>query len=137
MNAGPAGYSARVLELFRGMPGLEHVGAGPGQVVKGEAMALERGAWVCLEARVHDGRIVDCVFRAWGCPHLLAAASWICVQTRGLGVEEAAAITARRLSDELTAPAEKMGRLLVAEDALRQLLAGARALQSGPQWQSR
>jgi NifU-like protein involved in Fe-S cluster formation len=135
MSGGPA-YSERVLRLFRELPGAGPLAAGPGSPVSGEALALEHGAWVRLEARIDGGRIVASAFTAWGCPHVLAAAAWLCEALPGLAIADAAAITARRMADELAAPAEKMGRLLVVEDALRSLLAAAPALQSGTTWRS-
>lgn len=129
-------YAERVRQLFRSLPGAGPLAAGPGSRISGEAQALERGAWVRLEARIDDGRIAACTFTAWGCPHVLAAAAWLCAELRGLAFADAAAITARRMADELEAPAEKMGRLLVVEDALRSLLAAAPALQSGTTWRS-
>jgi NifU-like protein involved in Fe-S cluster formation len=122
-------YSARVLALFRTLP---HAGALPeksGGVAAAEAMALDRGAWVKFEARVEAGRIVACRFRAWGCPHTLAAAAlaagWLEAPPDGVSTRCEAA----RLARELDAPAEKMGRLLVVEDAARALLAEVARVQ--------
>jgi NifU-like protein involved in Fe-S cluster formation len=102
---------------------------GRGTVVAGEAMALDRGAWVRFEALIDHGRVVDCVFRAWGCPHVLAASAWACAGMRGLAIDDAGAINAGRLAEVLDAPAGKMGRLLVVEDAMHALFAGARTVQ--------
>ncbi len=55
MNAAASRYSARVLELFAELPGAGSMAAGAGEIVVGEAMALDRGAWVRFEARL-DGR---------------------------------------------------------------------------------
>jgi NifU-like protein involved in Fe-S cluster formation len=118
MSGGTADYSPRVRALFDALP---RAGAmpGSGRVIVGEAVAIDRGAWVRLEARLEDGRIADCRFLAWGCPHTLAAAS--------LAAAELAAGTgapgARHLARELDVPAGKMGRLLVVEDAIQALLA--------------
>ena len=123
-------YSARVLDLFARLPGCGSLEPGRGTIVRGQSEALERGAWVGFEARVDGGRIADCAFRAWGCPHTLAAAAWACAAVRGLEIDGAAAIAARPMARELGVPVEKLGRLLVVEDALTALLAAARALQS-------
>ncbi len=123
-------YSARVLDLFGRLPGAESLAAGRGTAVQGEAMALERGAWVRFEARVDHGQVLDCVFRAWGCPHTLAAAAWACAALKGLAIDMGDAIDARRLALELAVPVEKMGRLLIVEDAMHALLDAARAVQS-------
>jgi NifU-like protein involved in Fe-S cluster formation len=123
-------YSARVLDLFARLPGAQTLAPGRGTIVSGEAMELDRGAWVRFEARIDRGRVSDCVFRAWGCPHVLAAAAWICSESRGLAIDVAGAMDARRLTEALDAPVEKMGRLLVVEDAMHALFAAARAVQS-------
>lgn len=122
-------YSDRVRELFRALPGAGELAAGAGAVVQGEAAALERGACVRFEARVDGGRIADCAFRAWGCPHTLAAAAWLAQSMRGCSVEAAAPAEARELAHEIGAPPQKLGRLFVVIDAQAALIAAARALQ--------
>jgi NifU-like protein involved in Fe-S cluster formation len=129
MNGESLRYSDRVRELFRSLPGAGGLAAGPGAVVQGEAAALERGAWVRFEARVDGGRIADCAFRAWGCPHTLAAAAWLVQTMRGCRVAEAAPGEPRELAHEIGAPPQKLGRLFVVIDAQAALLAAARALQ--------
>ena len=129
MSAAVLVYSSRVIELFRELPGAGSVAAGEGTVVSGEAVALDRGAWVRFEARIVDGRVADCAFRAFGCPHTLAAAAIVAQSLRARSVADALAIDAARLARELDAPAEKMGRLLVVEDALRALIRGAPRVQ--------
>ena len=122
-------YSSLVRELFERLPHDGDLAPGPGALVHGEAMALDRGAWVRFDARIEDGRIVDCAFRAWGCPHTLAAAALVAGRMHGQGIDGEAAFDARRLAAELDAPPEKLGRLLVVEDALFGMLARALALQ--------
>ncbi len=129
MNRAAAPYSARVRDLFARLPRAETLAAGPGATTSGEAMAVDRGAWVRFEARVVREHIADCVFRAWGCPHTLAASAWVASELRGRDIESCALIDASQMARELEAPAEKMGRLLIVEDALRALLGQARAVQ--------
>ena len=129
MSAARLVYSGRVLELFRSLPGAGNLAVGEGRVVSAEAIALDRGAWVRFEARIDGGRVVDCVFRAFGCPHTLAAAALVAERVRARPVADALSVDAASLARELDAPAEKMGRLLVVEDALRALFRGAPQLQ--------
>ncbi|HET8691426.1 MAG TPA: iron-sulfur cluster assembly scaffold protein [Steroidobacteraceae bacterium] len=110
-------YSPRVLELFEALPRSGDLPPG-GQVVHGEALALDRGAWVRFEARIEQGHIADCRFRAWGCPHTLAAAA-LAAERLATGGELP---DARGLARELEAPAEKLGRFLVVEDAIQALM---------------
>jgi NifU-like protein involved in Fe-S cluster formation len=120
-------YSERVLALFHDLPGSGDLPAGGGQVVVGESEAVDRGAWVRFEARIEDGRVSDCRFRAWGCPHTLASTALAC---RGLlEAGDASSIDAARLARELDVPAEKRGRLLVVEDAARALMAASARLE--------
>lgn len=124
MSAADLGYSALVRELFREP---QHVGTMPDAtgVAVGEAGSVERGAWVRFYLRIDGGRVIDARFRAYGCPHTLAAAEWICRQVTGLTVTAASSPTflgASGWAKALEAPAEKLGRLLVVEDALRACL---------------
>ncbi len=135
MMAGTS-YSPLVRELFDRLPGSGDLAAGAGSLVHGEAMALDRGAWVRFEARIEDRRVSDCVFRAWGCPHTLAAAALVATRMHGQDVDANAPINAHDLAAELDAPPEKLGRLLVVEDALIALLARAHALQLVQPWPS-
>jgi NifU-like protein involved in Fe-S cluster formation len=116
-------YSESVRTLFRELAGAGDPAGDGGLLVSGEAAALDRGAWVRFAARVEGGRFADCRFRAFGCPHTLAAASLVAGRLRGAPLTAASSIDAAGVAQELDAPAEKMGRLLVVEDALRALLA--------------
>jgi NifU-like protein involved in Fe-S cluster formation len=129
MTPSAARYSVRVLELFRALPGAGTLEGTSGRIATGEAMALDRGAWVRFEARVAGGRIIECRFLAWGCPHVLAAAALAARWLAGEAGEPARRCEAASLAGELDAPAEKMGRLLVVEDAGRALLADAARVQ--------
>jgi NifU-like protein involved in Fe-S cluster formation len=129
VSAALLAYSGRVLDLFRTLPGAGSLAAGEGSVVSGEAIALDRGAWVRFEARIEGGRVADCAFRAFGCPHTLAAAALVAESLRARPAGDTAAVDAASLARELDAPPEKMGRLLVVEDALKALIRRAGALQ--------
>ncbi len=129
MSAGHLRYSPRVLELFRKLPGAGTLPAGAGTVVAGEAVALDRGAWVRFEARLEAGRVAECRFRAFGCPHTLAAAALVASKLANAAAADAPAVDARLIARELDVPAEKLGRLLVVEDAIHALLAGLPRVQ--------
>ena len=122
-------YSQGVRSRFASLPGAGDLPQAAGTVVSGEAAALDRLAWVRFTARIDGGRIVDCRFRAFGCPHTLAAASIAAERLRGATPADPPPLDAGMLERELEAPAEKRGRLLVVEDALRGLLSAARAVQ--------
>ncbi|MBM4219253.1 MAG: hypothetical protein FJ171_06375 [Gammaproteobacteria bacterium] len=129
MSAPATRYSATVRSHFRSLAGAGDLPPAAGAAVSGEAVALDRLAWVRFAVRIDAGRIVDCRFRAFGCPHTLAAASLVAGRLRGAPIDALPAFDAGTLACELDAPAEKMGRLLVVEDALRHLLANAHRVQ--------
>jgi len=129
LTAESARYSGRVRGLFRELPASGPLTGGTAGVTTGEAVALDRGAWVRFEARCDGGRIVECRFRAWGCPHTLAAAALAATRLSAGTEAPAEAIAAIRLAGELGVPAEKMGRLLVVEDAGRELLENCARVQ--------
>lgn len=123
-------YSEAVRRLFEHLPCAGPLPDGAGLPVAGEAIALDRGAWVQFEARILRGRYVACRFRAWGCPHVLAAAARTAESLSGASVGAEDVCDARELIETLGAPVEKLGRFLVIEDAHRALLTAARAVQS-------
>src|SRR5262245_36911160 len=86
--SGPAiHYSDTVRSLFRALAGAGDLPPAAGIAVSGEAIALDRLAWVRFAARIDGGRVVDCRFRAFGCPHTLAAASLVVARLRGETVD--------------------------------------------------
>jgi NifU-like protein involved in Fe-S cluster formation len=129
VSTGQLRDSPRVLELFRKLPGAGTLPAGAGRVVAGEAVALDRGAWVRFEARLEAGRVAECRFRAFGCPHTLAAAALAASKLEAAAPADASPVDAGLLARELDVPAEKLGRLLVVEDAIHALLEGLPRVQ--------
>jgi len=103
------------------------LGPGPGSVVEGEAATPERGAWVRFEVRLADGIVQEARFRAWGCPHVLAACELAAGRLEGHPPGGSEGLSAASLARDLSAPPEKLGRLLVVEDALTALAAAAAA----------
>lgn len=90
-----------------------------GDVVTACAGDREQGAEVCLQFRVADDRVVDARFQAFGCPHFVAAASWLTDRLRGAGPAQLAAWDWREAAAALEVPAAKYGRLLTLQDAVR------------------
>lgn len=121
------GYSEAVRQLF-----FHPVGAGPfppeaAGVVSGQAGSREQGAQVQIQVCLAGRRIVEARFQAWGCPVTIAAASWLAQALAGRDLDAAARIRGLDLAQALEAPAEKLGVLLVVEDALSACLESARA----------
>jgi NifU-like protein involved in Fe-S cluster formation len=114
-------YSARVRELFAGP---DH--AGDLEKADLRVQIEEQGVRIGLAADI-DGDIVSGLrFRAWGCPHLIAAAEAFCREFEGRPVSALQAFSAAEIMQTLPVPREKLGRILVLEDAVRSLGQSAR-----------
>ena len=87
------------------------------------ALASEsgNGAQVQLAAGVRDGRVHECRFRAYGCPHLIAAAEWACSSFEGRTASALAEFRVDECMQALEVPTAKTGRILLLEDAIRLL----------------
>jgi NifU-like protein involved in Fe-S cluster formation len=69
--------------------------------------------------RIERDRVAEARFQAFGCPHLLAAASWVAEAARGLDRNQLAAWDWQEAARVLEVPPAKFGRLLTLQDAIR------------------
>lgn len=110
-----AAYSARVRDCFFHP---RHAGDIGGAVC---ARGEDQGVRLSLCATTRGARIEKLRFKAWGCPHVIAAAETFCREFEG---EDAAALldfSANDLISILPVPVEKTGRILVLEDVVHTL----------------
>lgn len=113
MSADP--YNDTVREFFAEPA---HAGILEGGVT---VLADDQGVRVEISASVADGLIEALRFRAWGCPHLIAAVEWACRHYEGGRVVALEKFPTARIMEDLAVPAEKTGRILVVEDAVQLL----------------
>ncbi|MCH7981293.1 MAG: iron-sulfur cluster assembly scaffold protein, partial [Proteobacteria bacterium] len=99
-----------------------------GVTVRGAA----QGVRLQLSAAAAGGRVIELRFRAWGCPHLIAAAAAFCTGYTGQRLSHLLEFSAAGIMQTLAVPVEKTGRILVLEDAVRSLGAAVHE-QSGQQ----
>lgn len=91
--------------------------------VRGEAGSAAAGTWVVFWARIEGQRLVALRFQALACPHVIAACSRATELLAGLALPAARAFDPKPLMAELQIPPDKLGRLLIMEDALRNCFA--------------
>ena len=108
-------YSDTVRQLFAAPA---HVGSLDDGAI---SSVHDPGVSVQLFGTVVDGAIDALRFRAWGCPHFIAAAEALCATYEGRPAAELAEFAAGELMQSLPVPVEKTGRILVLEDAARSL----------------
>jgi len=99
-------------------------GSQPGAaVVSGEAGGPGQDTWVRFQLLIADGTVKDARFQAFACPHTTDVAAWLCSELRGRGRRALIPGSPPEWAAERGIPVEKLGRLLVVEDALRACLA--------------
>ena len=113
MSADP--YNPMVRALFAAP---EHAGTLDGGTT---VLVSDQGVRVELSANTQNGQLAAMCFRAWGCPHLIAAAEWACRHYAGSPVSALEIFPSARIMDDLAVPTEKTGRILVLEDAIQSL----------------
>lgn len=114
-----ADYSPLVRELFSSAKAEDELKPQGGEWVLGEAGSVANGTWVRFALRIDRGRVTEARFKAYGCPHTLAAAACFAAQARGSALDQVPAEGARQVAGRLEVPPEKLGRLLIVEDAMR------------------
>jgi NifU-like protein involved in Fe-S cluster formation len=109
-------YSERVRELFA-RP--DH--AGDLENPDARVHIDDQGVRIALTVRCDGDAIERLRFRAWGCPHVLAAAESFCREFEGRPVVALRTFSVADILRSLSVPREKLGRILVIEEAVRSL----------------
>ena len=122
-------YTPAVVDHFEHPRNGGHFEAGEG-VIRGVAGSVAQGTMFVLSARIAEDRIEAVRFEAYGCPHCIAAGSWLSEQLVGLTRDQLNAWNWRDADQVLHFPLEKRGRLLILEDAVRALAAAWGPLHS-------
>jgi cysteine desulfurase len=109
---------------FRAPPRLPRFqeGSAPAGIRQGRAGRRAEGAEVFFELEIDGGIVKKARFTAYGCPHTLAVTSWLCEVMEGAPAEAGPPGTPADWAATFDVPAEKLGRLLIVEDALRAAL---------------
>ena len=108
-------YNPAVRELFSAPAHVGVVDDGVASLVDDQGVRLQ------LSARTSGGNIEEMRFKAWGCPHLIAAAEWLCGYLEGRPIGALEDFPHAPIMENLAIPTEKTGRILVLEDAVRSL----------------
>jgi len=87
------------------------------KVYRGAAGNREQGTWVQFDVQPASGNLTDARFLAFGCPHTIAAAAWVAEQAVGKPVTRHLPDSVQAISLKFAVPLEKLGRLLIIEDA--------------------
>jgi NifU-like protein involved in Fe-S cluster formation len=113
-------YGAEVRRRMAALPGAGRLPGAPG-VVTGRAGDREQAVQVEFDVRVDAGRVAEARFRAFGCPHCIAAASWLTERLHHGRRSDLEQWDWREAAEALEVPPAKYGRLLTLQDAVRDL----------------
>ncbi|HXW75325.1 MAG TPA: aminotransferase class V-fold PLP-dependent enzyme [Steroidobacteraceae bacterium] len=91
-------------------------------VVSGEGGGPGQDTWVRFQLLVADGTVKDARFQAYACPHTTNVAAWLCGQLPGRARAALIPGSPAEWAAARGIPVEKLGRLLIVEDALRACL---------------
>ena len=111
-------YSAEVRQRFSAPVRAGEVLQGTGPVLQGAAEDRSLGIWVRFQVQYQGANIERVRFRAYGCPHTLAAADLLAGRLEGKPLEALVSVDLDALARQLELPREKHGKLLRLEDAL-------------------
>lgn len=114
-------YNEEVRQRFAGPAHAGELPPGGFRTATAEAAESAAGCRVRLSAAEDAGRLVAVRFRAFGCPHLVAAAEAFCAELEGQPVPALREPRVQALMERLAVPVGKTGRLLLLEDAAEAL----------------
>ena len=111
-------YSTEVRQRFTAPTSVGEISSGPGELIEGSAADASLGVWIRFQVQIQSGTIRQARFRAFGCPHTLAAADRVVALIEGRPLDDLRSIDWQLLARQLELPREKFGKLLRIEDAL-------------------
>ena len=112
-------YSSEVQQRFHSPQGAGEFAEGAPGLTTGEAEDRTLNVWVRVQVQVVGTVIRSVRFRVFGCPHMLAAAGWVAEALQGRESDALRELDMHEIRTTLDLPLEKLGKLLVLEDALQ------------------
>lgn len=87
--------------------------------VTGEGGRVDSGVWITFQCEVLQRVVRRARFRAYGCPHTIALASWLTERLVGETLVDRYTLDRQEIERTLGLPTEKLRSVLAAEDAVR------------------
>jgi NifU-like protein involved in Fe-S cluster formation len=92
---------------------------------RGAAGHPSQGTWVRFDLVIKAAVIADARFLAFACPHTIAVAAWLAEQSIGRALQREMPQSVAALREQFAVPVEKLGRLLIVEDAWKAAVGAA------------
>ena len=116
-------YNETVREYFHNAAHAGHLSRDYPQILESVVAESGRGARIALSVGIEDELVAEMRFHVWGCPHLIAAAQWLCEQRESGPISALKDFPLLEIMRHLSIPVEKTGRILLLEDAQKSLVA--------------
>ncbi len=123
-------YNATVRSLFADLRHAGDLQSDYNVTLRASAGREAPGVGIVLVAGVSGGELRQLKFRAYACPHLIAACEYVCRRYNGKPLSMLARFSQQEVMETLAVPVEKTGRILLLEDAIGSLLIQATARQN-------
>ena len=111
-------YDSQVRQRFLSAHRVGPLNDGARGMVSGEAEDRTLNVWVRFQLQVLNGAIHTVRYNVYGCPHTIAAAEWTAEWLNGRPARALGELSMRDRLETLGVPVEKLGKLLLMEDAL-------------------
>jgi NifU-like protein involved in Fe-S cluster formation len=111
-------YSSEVRRRFLAPARAGDIARDAGDVVEGTAEDRSLNVWFRFQVQLQDRAIARVRFRAYGCPHALAAADEAAEMLEGRPASALTGLDLDAIAERIALPREKFGKLLRIEDAL-------------------
>ena len=111
-------YDSQVRQRFLSAHRAGPLNDGTSGLVSGEAEDRTLNVWVRFQLGIRDGAIQNARYNVYGCPDTVAAAEWTAERLEGRPVGALDELSMRNCIEVLGVPVEKLGKLLLLEDAL-------------------
>ena len=112
-------YSDKVLDHFENPKNIGSFDKNDMNVGTGLVGAPECGDVMKLQIKVEDNKIVDTIFKTFGCGSAIATSSLATEWVKGKTLDEAMTVTNTELVEELSLPPVKIHCSVLAEDAIK------------------
>jgi NifU-like protein involved in Fe-S cluster formation len=87
------------------------------RAARGAAGSIAEGTWVQFDVQTDSAGITDVRFLAFACPHTIAVAAWVAEHSVGRPLQRELPLSMSALREQFALPVQKLGRLLIIEDA--------------------
>ena len=110
-------YGSEVKRRFLSPTRAKGLKAGAVGVVSGESADRTLNVWIRFQVQAIDGVICAVRFNVYGCPYTVAAVDWVAEWLEGRPTGALLALGMLKRREELGMPVDRLGKLLLIEDA--------------------